>query len=178
MTKSDEITVQFVLRKGDGEWPKLQELSNEEAKDLTRIGRFFLDLDDQNNILTNNHIREIEFIYDGVSLLHGTQLGLRTLDGRLFGYPSPVLKFKLQTSVCSTAFIETVWHSFILLKPGSRSNREGFSCEDHQGYTYALDEVAVRNLTKAVQQSSSLQYRPVSVSELQSGVHLYEIKVL
>ena len=177
MTKSDEIIVQFVLRKGDGEWPKLEELSNEEAKDLTRIGRFFLDLDDRRSILTNNHIRKIEVIYDGVSFLNGTHLGLRTLDGKLDGYPSPVLKFKLQKSVCSKSFIETVWHSFILLRPENRSNREGYSCEDHQGYTYALNEVEFHNLTMAVQQSGKLKYRPVSLSELQSGVHLYWVKV-
>ena len=75
METSSEITIQFVLRKGDGNWPSVEELSKEETEDLTRIGRFFLDFDDQNNSLLGTPITEVEIIYDGISFLNESQTG-------------------------------------------------------------------------------------------------------
>ena len=177
METSSEITIQFVLRKGDGNWPSVEELSKEETEDLTRIGRFFLDFDDQNNSLLGTPITKVEIIYDGISFLNESRIGLRVLNGELQGYPSPVLKFNFQTKVCVATFIETVWHSFMLLTPSCRINEDGYCCEDHQGYTFALNQFEVSSLTAAVQKGHCQSYKSVSLSELQSGVNLYGLKI-
>ena len=175
-TKSDEIIVQFVLRKGDGDWPMIEELSSQEAKDLTLIGEFFLAWDDQQNTLLENSIKDVQIIYDGISFLKEAGFGLQILDGAIQGHPSPVLKFNFQKDVCIETFVRSIWQSFTLLKPKNRDDGEGFCCEDHQGYTMALDDITVQNLLNVIQQDGSLSYRPISVTELQAGVSVYGLK--
>ena len=174
--KSDEIIVQFVLLKGYGNWPMIEELSSQEAEDLTLIGEFFLDWNDQQSTLLKNSIKDVQIIYDGISFLKEAGFGLQILNGAIHGHPSPVLKFNFRKEVCVETFVRSIWQSFTLLKPKTRDDGEGFCCEDHQGYTMALDDITVQNLYNIIQQDGSLSYRPTSVTELQAGVSIYGLK--
>ena len=176
MKKSNSITVQFTLRKGYGAWPTVEELSIEETKDLTIIGKFFLDWEEQQDGISEELIDDIEVIYDGITYLEKIKLGLQVLNGKIEGHPSPVLKFNFRKQVCEEIFIKTIWNSFMLLTPKKRDSEEGFCCEDHQGYTKSLDKDSLHHLINTVRHNTGLSYGKITFDELQTGAELCKFK--
>lgn len=176
MEKSNNINVQFILRKGYGAWPTVEELSIEEAKDLTIIGKLFLEWEEQQDVISENLIDNVEVIYDGITYLEKVGLGLQILNGKIEGHPSPVLKFNFQKEVCVEKFLKTIWNSFMLLTPKKRGRDEGFCCEDHQGYTKSLDKDTLQNFINLIRKDTGLSYEKITLDELQTGAELCKFK--
>jgi hypothetical protein len=66
---SDEIVIRFTLKRGDGEFPSREDLTDEEIADPQKICNFHLDLDyskfDEDVPLLP--LKEITIIYDGIT---------------------------------------------------------------------------------------------------------------
>ena len=176
MEKSNNITVQFILRKGYGVWPTVEELLIEEAKDLTIIGKFFLEWEEQQHFISEDLIDTVEVIYDGITYLERVGLGLQILNRKIVGNPSPILKFNFRKEVCVETFIKTIWNSYVLLTPKKRGSDDSFCCEDHQGYTKSLDKDTLQNFMNIIRQDTGLSYEKITLAKLQTGAEISKLQ--
>jgi hypothetical protein len=140
MQKSDGITIRFVLTKGEGDWPELSELCEDEAQDLTRICRFCFEwcptIDLAPFDLTD--FLSCEVVFDGVTHLPGVEAGMWIEDGMIEGYPTPILRFRLKRAVDVAEFRLSVFSSFVAVHPRVRPAEDAYFAEDHNGYTGVL----------------------------------------
>jgi hypothetical protein len=176
---SDEIIIRFVFSKGEGEWPELSELTNEEIEDPSLMAEFVFDWDPEevdDFDIGGISILEAQFLYDGISYLPKSDFGLRVADGNLNGYPSPIVKFKLSNAINANALLKAVSSSSIVLMPKNRAetDQEPFYFEDHNGYSSAIELNDVAMITN--NEISLSDYRVLYIDEIEAGVELQKVK--
>lgn len=173
---SDEFYVRFAMTKGEGEWPDLDELSDEEVQSIGRIAEFVLDWvpDRVEPSLPDDLIVGAEIIYDGVSYSETCDCGLNVSDDEISGYPCPIIKFSLSKAISPEAFRQAVFTSSVSLFPESREADGGdaFFCEDYNGYTSILEKRELKELLGQLEEDGLLWNRDVTFDELKSGIKL------
>jgi hypothetical protein len=149
---SDEIVIRFTLKRGDGEFPSREDLTDEEIADPQKICNFHLDLDyskfDEDVPLLP--LKEITIIYDGITEYrpddqrnefgtHGFYWS-ELLD-EFIGYPTPVIKFKFSQLVHKDSFRSLIELSSVNIcsKRQKESESEGYFFEDYSGWADILE---------------------------------------
>ena len=171
-----DLTIRFVLRKGEGTWPQLSRLSAEEKVELRRLATFFLDCDHEFGDPADFGITDIAMLYDGVTPLHisSGRYGLHIVDDAIVGFPSPIIRFGLSERIDPDRFIKIVWMSQMRLQSEAETASGGdpFYCEDHQGYTGIADPELVEEITGALRAAAvPVGYR-TDVSALLEGLNM------
>ena len=171
-----ELTIRFVLRKGEGSWPQLSRLSAEERAELRRLATFFLDWDHEFGDPADFGITDIAMLYDGVTPLHlsSGRCGLQIVDDAIVGFPSPIIRFSFSERIDPDRFIKTVWMSQVRLQSEAEaaSGGEPFYCEDHQGYTGIADPELVEEITGALRVAAAPVGYQTDVSALLEGLNM------
>jgi len=148
------LVIRFVLRKGEGNWPQLSQLSSGERADLRRLATFFLEWDDELEDPQESGLKDVSILYDGVTplFLPSDRFGLHIVDDAITGFPSPIIRFNFAKVIDPDSFIKTVWMSQMRLQSEEEANAGGssFYCEDHQGYTGIADPELVDEITRAL----------------------------
>jgi hypothetical protein len=173
-----DLDIRFVLQKGEGEWPKLSQLSADERIALRRLAIFYLDWDYELADGLEDDIHGIEVLYDGVTplLLPSERLGLHIVEDAIVGFPSPIFRFKFSKRVDPDHFTKIVWMSQMVLQcHASVGIDEPFCCEDHQGYTGIVDPILLTEITDTLRKMSAPLNCTVSLSTLLSGLKLADI---
>ena len=83
---SSKITVRFVMTKGDGEYPGVDEFTKKELSQPLSFTRFVLAWEDESAEevgLTKDLIKDCVVLYDGVSKAKDGELGLYFEEGEL-----------------------------------------------------------------------------------------------
>ena len=175
-----DLTIRFVLRKGEGNWPQLSRLSAEEKAELRRLATFFLDWDHEFGDPADFGITDVAVLYDGVTPLHlsSGRYGLHIVEDAIVGFPSPVIRFSFSEGVDSDRFIKTVWMSQIRLQSeaDAAGGGEPFYCEDHQGYTGIADPELVEEITGALRIAAAPGSYRTDLSTLLAGLNLALLK--
>ena len=176
---SDDITVRFVLMKGEGDWPEIDELSDAEKTDPIQLAEFILDWDPDNlddYDLTDVEIIEAQFLYDGISYLPKSDMGIIVQDNSLSGYPAPIIRFKLSRPVSPEAFVRAVSFSSVKISPESRFNAEldPFFCEDHNDYTDFVDLETFGSIIN--NELTMAEAAKITLDELMNGVQLSKVR--
>jgi hypothetical protein len=143
---SDDITIRFVLGKGEGDWPELDELAEEEVQDLNTMCRFCFEWCPTIGVapLDSTDFISCEVVYDGVTHLPGTREGMWIESGMIVGFPTPILRFRLRRSVDVEEFRLSVFFSFVAIHPRGRPAEDAYFAEDHNGYTSMLSTDELR----------------------------------
>jgi len=174
--QAHDLTIRFVLRKGEGNWPQLSRLSAEEKAELRRLATFFLDWDHEFGDPAELGITDIAMLYDGVTPLHlsSGRYGLHIVDENIEGFPSPIIRFGFSKQVDPDRFIKTVWMSWVRLQSEAEANTENepFYCEDHQGYTGISDPDLVAEITGALRTAGAPVGYRTELSALLAGLNL------
>ena len=88
-------------------------------------------------------IISLEFLYDGVTYIEGNDFGywFEDDDG-LYGYPAPIVRFKLDRMVDVEQFRTSIFtSSFSVITASMEETGEApYYAEDHNGYTSVLSE--------------------------------------
>lgn len=149
LPSNDDITVQFILGKGDGSYPEKKEFSEDELSDIRTCMTMSICWEpDQMKENQDAKIISFEVIYDGITPIkdkdYGIQLGywFEDGDGELGGHPSPIIRFKLDRKVKTEQFRRSIWTSSLRITMASReeTGEDPYYAEDHQGYTSILSE--------------------------------------
>ena len=142
---TDEIVIRFVFRKGAGNSrPQRSELSDSEARDFRQC--ITMNLCWEPFLISDQHpgvlITSMEVLYDGCTRIEGESFGLYFDQEELLGYPAPIIRFRLNTSIDVTAFTRAIRETDIEITTSSleASGESPYYAEDHNGYTSALDE--------------------------------------
>ncbi|MDA9848389.1 hypothetical protein N9C27_05900 [Luminiphilus sp.] len=171
-----DLTIRFVMRKGEGNWPQLSRLSREERVELKRLATFLLDWDHEFGDQLEVGITDVAVLYDGVTPLYLTsgRHGLHIVDDAIVGFPSPIIRFSFSEGVDPDRFIKTVWMSQVRLQSeaGATAGSEPFYCEDHQGYTGIADPELVGEITNALRKASEPPDYRTDLSTLLAGLNL------
>ena len=169
---SNEIVVVWSLTKrgGEGDLPKLSEMSTAERADLRRLATFNLTWEDyQHETLKGVNIQRAVFLYDGISpcTLSG---GMEIQKGEIIGHPHPVIKFNLSRPVPIDDFCQSVSESSMRFVAGIHKDNsdEYFFFEDHNGYTKSLQGEDLQELEQELQGVGALLNHEVDVSRLLS----------
>lgn len=176
---SDNIVVSFALRKGDGEWPQGEELSEQEQDDLALIATFYLNWEpDESEDLEGVEIEWCEIIYDGVTSADYPSNEFYFDGENVSGYPEPVIRFKLNRAVDPEAFLHHVWSSSMNLMPVARSEDDGeaMHCEDHNGYSRILSGNEVSKLQSELADEGLEFGKRFSAEALMNGVAATELR--
>ena len=129
-----KIKVQFVLSKGDGEWPDLSSLSeeNKNVDYLKSCLEFMPAFDDVESVITN------------WKLIDAGLDDLTFAEGNLAGYPRPIIEFTLdkekydQLFEDKKDFLRGVWEStYQFIIPGI-NDEDPFYFADFNGYTHIV----------------------------------------
>ena len=174
--KSHVITVRFVMRKGTGNWPELNQLSTEERADLRRIATFLLDWDLELGDPLKDLVTNVELIYDGISPLQigSKRHGLHIIGTTIEGYPSPIIRFEFSKKINADDFIKGVWMSQVCLqsKVKELAGSEPFYCEDHQGYTGIADTALIEKVQRYSHEACVTTGGETDIETLVAGLHL------
>ena len=175
-----DLTIRFVMRKGEGNWPQLSRLSREERAELRRLATFFLDWDHEFGDPADFGITDIAMLYDGVTPLHisSGRYGLHIVDDAIVGFPSPIIRFGFSERIDPDRFIKTVWMSQMRLQSEAEaaSGGEPFYCEDHQGYTGIADPELVEEITGALRTAAVPGNYLTDLSTLLAGLNFRNLK--
>lgn len=174
-----DISIRFVLRKGEGDWPQLSRLSTLERNDLKQISTFVLVWDDNFGDPLTAGIVSVAMIYDGITALRlGSQThGLYVASGSITGFPSPILRFTCSDEVDADDLKKAVWTSYVRLQAAKDTidGNSGFYCEDHQGYTEVVDARTIGQLEDALKRTSIRTYRQLNLDMLRAGCSLASV---
>ena len=142
---SDEIVIRFFLKRGDGEFPTRDELTDEEISYPQSICNFYLDLDygkfDED--VPPLPLKEITILYDGItqSKLQVENSDFKTdgfcwsdLLNNFVGYPTPVVKFKFSQLVHKDSLRSLIELSSVNVcsKHQKESESEGYFFQDYK----------------------------------------------
>ena len=178
--ESDTFFVRFGLTKGNGDVPTASELSKDELNDLRRCAVFSLDWDtDRHDDFTDLEVIDVQVVYDGVTPLPDSDLGLSIVGDEISGTPSPIIKFVLDRNVDGATFKKLVWGSSVRLWPTSRNDadQDPFYFEDHNGYTEIISESSAIEFVE-ICESHGLRYRAdISVRDLREGIPIMDMLV-
>jgi hypothetical protein len=126
----NEFIVRFVLRKGEGNWPTSDEIGDDE--NLCDIATFNLVYEPDDETI---QIETIDVLYDGITWLDYMEMGMISDQDNIEGFPSPILRFRIDQPMDEYDFVRSVNFSSVGLLPRSRDKDDSYFCEDHQGYT-------------------------------------------
>lgn len=179
--ESDTFFVRFGLTKGSGDVPTASELSKDELNDLRRCAVFSLDWDTNqfDDFSDDLEVIDVQIVYDGVTPLLDSDLGLSIVDEEISGTPSPIIKFVLDKNVDGATFKKLVWGSSVRLSPASRNDadQDPFYFEDHNGYTEIISESSAIEFVE-ICESHGLRYRAdISVRDLREGMPIMDMLV-
>ena len=158
---SDEIVVRFALKRGDGEFPTREELTDEEISFPQSICNFYLDLDygkfDED--VPPLPLKEITILYDGISecsfdeepdefQTHG--FCWSDISNDFIGYPTPVIKFKFSQLVHKDSFRSLIELSSVNIcsKAQKDNDSEGYFFEDYSGWVAVLEGSKLKKYIK------------------------------
>lgn len=176
MESNTEIIVKFVLKKGEGDWPKIGALSDEELDLLTSIGILYLDVDGLNDV----EIVAIDVMYDGITWLQELKMGMYVEEGTICGFPAPVFKFSVRGEVSTDDFLDAVGFTSVLLQPASfdETDEVPFICEDQQGYSSIISTGEALKIAEAAKVVGAVGRTGLSVEELENGVLVSDLFVI
>ena len=127
--KSKLITIEFVMKKGEGDMPT--KLSKSEKKNIGSICTFYLDWDDgQEPALDSSIIDKCEVFCENNAGIELTKTGIE-------GTANLIIKFHLNKKVNTDAFKRMVWMSSINIRSAkqNKDGESGYYREDSNGYT-------------------------------------------
>jgi hypothetical protein len=167
---SQNVIIRFALTKGDGEFPEVSELSQEEIQDIKKAMKFYLNFDTENTQaeIEEADIKECKVLYDGVSYSEELNFGINISDDSISGYPSPIIEFILTKQVDKQEFLRSVWESSFSLFPSSREDddMDPWYFEDHNGYTSILENSDSEELIESLKKNNVYSGKVFPLEEL------------
>jgi hypothetical protein len=167
------------MTKGNGDYPAVSEFSPEEVSNIRKITTFFLNYSPWNaeNDITDVVIEECKVIYDGITYSAEMECGLCIKKDELEGHPSPIIEFTLSRPVEMEDFRKCVWMSSFLVSPSTRNNsgQEPFFFEDHNGYTSAIENVALIEIIESYKKNKLFSGKVFSREAMEAGIPCLEM---
>jgi hypothetical protein len=129
-----KINVQFILSKGDGDWPDLDTLPGDKKNInyLTSCMKFM------------PAFEEVESVIISWAIIDSGLGGMTFSDGELKGYPTPVVEFHIDKKKYdelfqdSKEFLRGVWESTYQFAIPGINDEDAFYFADFNGYTHIL----------------------------------------
>ena len=141
---NDDITIRFPLTKGDGFRPGKSDFSEKELSDIRSCLAMGICWEpDQMEENQDAKIISLEFLYDGITNIKNEDFGYWfEEDGGLYGYPAPIVRFKLDHMVDEEQFLTSIFTSSFRVITASmeEDGEDPYYAEDQNGYTSVLSE--------------------------------------
>jgi hypothetical protein len=168
---SQSIIIRFAQTKGDGEFPEVSELSQEEIQDIKKAMNFHLNFVPENpeSDIKEVDIKECKVLYDGVSYCEELDYGINISGDTISGHPSPIIEFILTKPVDEQEFLRSVWDGSFSLFPSSREDDDigPWYFEDHNGYTSVIEKSRIEELIESLKKNNVYSGKVFSLEDLQ-----------
>jgi len=173
---SDEIVVWFRMENGEGEWPLVKNMSDQEIENIARICSFKLAYDPYaiDSDFEDVEILSCEVLYDGITFSEELQVGLRVKNDELVGSPAPIIKFKLSKPVAPEEFLRSVWNSSVrlLTKASASLGHEECYTGDEDGNSSVLDVEEVDNIVLALKEAHLFVGKTFGFDQMSDGISI------